>query len=51
MPLGPRPIWRSRFDPRWGGFGNAPKFPPDGALALLLREHARSGDRVPLDIA
>jgi uncharacterized protein YyaL (SSP411 family) len=40
-----------RFDPRWGGFGAAPKFPPDGSLALLLREHARSGDRVPLDVA
>jgi uncharacterized protein YyaL (SSP411 family) len=39
-----------RFDPRWGGFGHAPKFPPDGALELLLREHARSGESVPLDM-
>src|SRR6185369_1633557 len=31
-----------RFDRRWGGFGGAPKFPADGSLALLLREHARS---------
>ncbi len=25
------------FDPRWGGFGGAPKFPPASALELLLR--------------
>ncbi len=37
----------SRFDERWGGFGNAPKFPPDTALALLLAEHARTGESVP----
>ena len=37
-----------RFDGRWGGFGHAPKFPPDGALELLLREHARSAAPVPL---
>jgi len=29
-----------RFDPDWGGFGSAPKFPADQAIALLLR----SGD-------
>jgi uncharacterized protein YyaL (SSP411 family) len=39
-----------RFDARWGGFGGAPKFPPDGALALLLREHIRSGEPIPLQI-
>jgi uncharacterized protein YyaL (SSP411 family) len=39
-----------RFDARWGGFGGAPKFPPDGALALLLREHLRSGEPIPLQI-
>ncbi|MBZ5641008.1 MAG: thioredoxin domain-containing protein [Acidobacteriia bacterium] len=38
----------ARFDPAWGGFGGAPKFPPHGALALLLREHARSRESVPL---
>jgi hypothetical protein len=37
-----------RFDPTWGGFGTAPKFPPHGALELLLREHARSREPVPL---
>jgi uncharacterized protein YyaL (SSP411 family) len=25
------------FDPEWGGFGQAPKFPPASALELLLR--------------
>ena len=40
-----------RFDPANGGFGPAPKFPPDGALALLLREHARAGEEVPLRMA
>ena len=38
----------ARFDGEWGGFGNAPKFPPHGALALLLRQHARSGESLPL---
>jgi len=38
----------ARFDDRWGGFGGAPKFPPHRALQLLLREHARSGEKVPL---
>ncbi len=37
-----------RFDETWGGFGAAPKFPPEGTLALLLREHARSGEKVAL---
>ena len=32
------------FDPRWGGFTSAPKFPPSAALGLLLRRHARTGD-------
>jgi len=35
---------KSRFDAAWGGFGPAPKFPPHAGLALLLREHSRSGD-------
>jgi len=41
----------ARFDPRWGGFGPAPKFPHEGGLALLLADHARSGEAVPLRIA
>jgi uncharacterized protein YyaL (SSP411 family) len=40
-----------RYDARWGGFSHAPKFPPDGALGLLLREHSRTGQRVPLEMA
>ncbi|MFO0571563.1 MAG: aldo/keto reductase [Polyangiaceae bacterium] len=32
------------FDPRFGGFGAAPKFPPSSALELLMRHHARTGD-------
>ncbi|HEY4160081.1 MAG TPA: thioredoxin domain-containing protein, partial [Polyangiaceae bacterium] len=32
------------FDARYGGFGRAPKFPPCGALSLLLRHHHRTGD-------
>jgi uncharacterized protein YyaL (SSP411 family) len=40
-----------RFDARRGGFGPAPKFPPDGALALLLREHARSAESAPSRMA
>jgi len=30
------------FDPQFGGFGRAPKFPPHGALRLLLAQHART---------
>ena len=32
---------RSQFDPEWGGFGPAPKFPPSSALEFLLRMHLR----------
>src|SRR5436309_1334859 len=32
------------FDPEWGGFGGAPKFPPASALEFLLRRHNRTGD-------
>ncbi|HSC86433.1 MAG TPA: DUF255 domain-containing protein, partial [Polyangiaceae bacterium] len=32
------------FDPAFGGFGRAPKFPPPAALSLLLRHHRQSGD-------
>ncbi len=33
-----------RFDSREGGFSPAPKFPPSGAISLLLRYHAASRD-------
>jgi uncharacterized protein YyaL (SSP411 family) len=42
---------RGRWDPVWGGFGEAPKFPSFPALALLIDGAARgrSGDRDHLD--
>ena len=42
-PMDPRAIdtaiegLRGMFDPQWGGFGGAPKFPPHTALELLLK--------------
>ena len=33
-----------RFDSRWGGFGDAPKFPPSETLSFLLRLHRRSAN-------
>jgi uncharacterized protein YyaL (SSP411 family) len=30
-------VLRAQFDPHWGGFGHAPKFPPYSALEFLLR--------------
>jgi len=41
----------SRFDERHGGFGAAPKFPPDAALTLLLRESHRTHAAQPARIA
>ncbi len=43
--------YRAAFDGRWGGFGGAPKFPPSGAIALLLRHHHRSPDKDALQMA
>jgi uncharacterized protein YyaL (SSP411 family) len=34
----------SRFDPREGGFGGAPKFPPGMTIDFLLRYHFRTND-------
>jgi uncharacterized protein YyaL (SSP411 family) len=31
---------RAQYDPAWGGFGRAPKFPPASTLELLLRSEA-----------
>src|SRR5213079_825917 len=39
---------RRQFDPEWGGFGGAPKFPPASALEFLLRRHHRTGDEETL---
>ncbi len=38
------------FDPRFGGFGNAPKFPPSSSLSLLLRFHRQSGEPHALEM-
>jgi uncharacterized protein len=40
---------RSQFDPEWGGFGGAPKFPPASTLEFLLRMHLR-GDAQALPL-
>jgi uncharacterized protein len=37
-------LMADRFDPAAGGFGDAPKFPPHQALALLLHEYRRQAD-------
>jgi uncharacterized protein YyaL (SSP411 family) len=42
--------FQSAFDPRHGGFGDAPKFPRPSELLFLLREHARTNDREALQI-
>ena len=42
--------FREAFDSRHGGFGEAPKFPRPSELLLLLREHARTGDRQAADM-
>jgi len=39
------------YDHDHGGFGGAPKFPPHGALALLLRAQRERGDTQALDMA
>ncbi|MGD9998829.1 MAG: thioredoxin domain-containing protein [Ilumatobacteraceae bacterium] len=31
------------FDPEWGGFGRAPKFPSTMSIDLVLRDHVRTG--------
>jgi uncharacterized protein YyaL (SSP411 family) len=42
--------FREAFDPRHGGFGDAPKFPRPSELLFLLREHARTGDTSARDM-
>ena len=36
--------FKKTFDSQNGGFGTAPKFPPTGAMNLLLRHHHRTND-------
>jgi uncharacterized protein YyaL (SSP411 family) len=40
---------RAQFDPEWGGFGRAPKFPPASALEFLLRRGELDMVRTTLD--
>jgi len=40
---------RAVFDPTWGGFGRAPKFPPGPLLELLLRRGEEEMTRRTLD--
>ncbi len=42
---GALPALRSVYDPNWGGFGGAPKFPAASAVGFLLRLHRRTGER------
>ena len=42
---------RQIYDPRFGGFGAAPKFPPASVIEFLLREHVRSGSADALAMA
>jgi len=42
---------RESFDERFGGFGEAPKFPHPTDLELCLRAWAKDGDRQALDMA
>jgi hypothetical protein len=42
---------RDSFDPVYGGFGGAPKFPPAATLSLLLRAHRRTGEAELLEMA
>src|ERR1700688_2764128 len=41
----------TRFDPEWGGFGPAPKFPQPQLVELCLRHHRRTGDESSLAMA
>jgi uncharacterized protein YyaL (SSP411 family) len=41
---------RDSYDPVFGGFGSAPKFPPCAALALSMRAHRKSGDPALLEM-
>jgi uncharacterized protein YyaL (SSP411 family) len=42
--------FRRSFDSRYGGFGEAPKFPRPVVLNFLLRYYARTGNREALDM-
>jgi uncharacterized protein len=46
----PYPQFRRSFDSRWGGFGNAPKFPRPSVLNYLIRYHAENSDSDALEM-
>jgi hypothetical protein len=43
--------YKETFDPKYGGFGDAPKFPAAHNLSLLLRLYRRYEDPVALEMA
>jgi uncharacterized protein YyaL (SSP411 family) len=43
-------LLRESFDPRFGGFGAAPKFPHTSDLEFCLHRYARRGDRGALEM-
>jgi hypothetical protein len=42
---------KKSFDKKYGGFGNAPKFPRPHSLAFLLRRYRQTGDKKLLEMA
>jgi uncharacterized protein YyaL (SSP411 family) len=50
LPLDSANALAGAYDPRYGGIGQAPKFPNTSALDLFLRAHDRSGDQRYLDM-
>lgn len=43
--------YQNAYDPVWGGFGRAPKFPAAHSLLFLLRHYERTGDESALSMA
>lgn len=41
---------KSSYEPNYGGFGDAPKFPRPVSMNLMLRYHARTGTQDALDM-
>jgi len=41
--------FKSSYEPLYGGFGRAPKFPHPASLGFMLRYHARTGAKDALD--
>lgn len=43
-------IYKRSFDPKYGGFGSAPKFPSPHNLCFLMRYHHKTGNQEALDM-